>query len=190
MRCIGKGKSSAKVLIGVMNLPTLSQRFNENESGLETAIETVATRGHRSLNGAAIATRVDTSKVLDASILSRFCKFPNKIHSENYKANHFVNSGSMEVSGAIEIFQRTESLHDLRYTKFLGDGDSKAYKAVNEMQPYEDTSIKKLECVGHVKKRMGTRLRALKLKMKGKKLSDNKTLGGSGRLTDADIDKL
>ncbi|GFS59341.1 hypothetical protein TNCV_3725021 [Trichonephila clavipes] len=36
-----------------------------------------------SLNGAVIATSVDTEKVLDASILSRFWKNPNKIHNEN-----------------------------------------------------------------------------------------------------------
>ncbi|GFW14486.1 uncharacterized protein LOC100901629 [Trichonephila clavipes] len=89
------------------------------------------------------------------------------MHNENCKANHFGNSGSMEVSGAIDFFKRSECLHGLRYTKFLGDGDARAYKAVNEMQPYGDTCIEKLECVGYVKKRMGTRLRALKLKMKG-----------------------
>ncbi|GFV82165.1 hypothetical protein TNCV_2790631 [Trichonephila clavipes] len=38
-----KGKSSAKVSCGVMILPTLSQRFNKKASGLDTAIETVAT---------------------------------------------------------------------------------------------------------------------------------------------------
>ncbi|GFW96419.1 uncharacterized protein TNCV_2294911 [Trichonephila clavipes] len=37
---------------------------------------------------------------------------------------------------------------------------------------------------------MGTRLRALKLKLKGKKLEDKKSLGGRNRLTDAEIDKL
>ncbi|GFX38553.1 hypothetical protein TNCV_3206211 [Trichonephila clavipes] len=74
----------------------------------------------------------------------------------------------MEVSGAIETFQRSESLHGLRYTQFLGDSDARAYKAVNEMQPYEDIGIEKLECVGYVDKWMGTRLRALKLKMKAR----------------------
>ncbi|GFX53170.1 uncharacterized protein TNCV_361651 [Trichonephila clavipes] len=88
------------------------------------------------------------------------------MHSENCKANHFGNSGSTGVSGAIEIFQRSESLHDLRYIKFLGDGDSRAYEAVNEIQPDGDTGIEKLECVGHVEEWMGTRLRTLKLKMK------------------------
>ncbi|GFX81118.1 uncharacterized protein TNCV_1911101 [Trichonephila clavipes] len=147
-----------------MNLPTPSQRFNKNESGLDTAVETVATvrmliaakeakdvsghsdipvaidgtwqkHGHTSLNGAVIATSFYTGKMLDASILSRFCKCPNKMHNENCKANHFGISGSMEVTGAIEIFQRSEILHGLRYTKFLSDGDTRAYKAVNEMQP-------------------------------------------------------
>ncbi|GFW42525.1 uncharacterized protein TNCV_4257191 [Trichonephila clavipes] len=128
--------------------------------------------------------------VLDASILSRFCKCTNKIQNENCKANHFANSGSMKVSGAIEIFQRSESLHGLRYTNFLGNGDARAYKAVNEMQLYGYIGIVKLEYVGYVEKWMGTRLRALKLIMKGEKLSDKKTLDDHGRLADAEIDKL
>ncbi|GFX89893.1 uncharacterized protein TNCV_1535401 [Trichonephila clavipes] len=52
------------------------------------------------------------------------------MHSENCKANHFGKSGSMEVS---------ESLHGLRCTKCLENGDSRAYKPVNETQPYGDT---------------------------------------------------
>ncbi|GFV36261.1 hypothetical protein TNCV_2233081 [Trichonephila clavipes] len=115
-----ESKSSAKVLCGVMNLPAPLQRFNKKESGLDRALETVAT------------------------------------------------------VRAIENFQRSESLHDLRYTKCLVNDDSRACKAVKEMQPYGDLGNEKLECVGYVEKRMDTRLRALKLKMKGKKLSDKK----------------
>ncbi|GFW83753.1 uncharacterized protein TNCV_668661 [Trichonephila clavipes] len=43
---------------------------------------------------------------------------------------------------------------------------------------------------GHVQKRMGTRLRKLKLVYSKKKLSGGKTIGGKGRLTDSLIDKL
>ncbi|GFV18688.1 uncharacterized protein TNCV_4755751 [Trichonephila clavipes] len=142
--------------------------------------------GHTSLNDAVIATSFYIGRVLDASILSRFCKGPNEMHHENCKANHFGNSGSMEVSGTIEIFQRPESLHGLRYTKFLDDGDADG----NEMQAYGDTGIEKLKCVGYVKKRMGIRPPALKLLMKCKKLSDKKTLYDHCRLADTDIDKL
>ncbi|GFW76252.1 uncharacterized protein TNCV_3800871 [Trichonephila clavipes] len=96
------------------------------------------------------------------------------MHNDNCKAHNFRNSGSMEVSGAIEIFQRSKSLHGLQYTKFLGDGDARTFKVVYVMQRYGDTDIEKLKCVAYVEKRMGTRLRALKLKMKGKQLSDKK----------------
>ncbi|GFV89826.1 uncharacterized protein TNCV_4690551 [Trichonephila clavipes] len=143
--------------------------------------------GHTSL---VTAVSVDTG-VIDAEILSRKCSchFNGNIHSDKCSANYLVNSGGMEVEGALRIFNRSEVLHNLRYTQYLGDGDSKAYKAVLEYKPYKDVNIEKLECVGHVEKRMGTRLRAMKL-LKGKKLEDKKSLGGRNRLTDAEIDKL
>lgn len=51
-------------------------------------------------------------------------------------------------------------------------------------------SIEKLECVGHVQKRMGSRLRKLKLKLGKSKLSDGKTMGGRGRLTNSGINEI
>ncbi|GFX73440.1 uncharacterized protein TNCV_3402511 [Trichonephila clavipes] len=72
-----------------------------------------------------------------------------------------------------------------------GDGDTKTFNAHSENKPYDDDHlIKKIKCVGHVQKRMGTRLRKLKLVYSKKKLSDGKTIGGKGRLTDSLIDKL
>ena len=50
--------------------------------------------------------------------------------------------------------------------------------------------MKKIECVGHVQKRIGTRLRKLKQSMKGEKLSDGKTLFEKGRLTETQIEKI
>ena len=49
--------------------------------------------------------------------------------------------------------------------------------------------IQKLECVGHIQKRLDSRLRKLKSTKKSP-LSDGKTLGGKGRLTDKMINKL
>ncbi|GFT41501.1 uncharacterized protein TNCV_3942611 [Trichonephila clavipes] len=72
-----------------------------------------------------------------------------------------------------------------------GDGDTKTFNALSENKPYDDDYlIQKIECVGHVQKRMGTRLRKLKLVYSKKELSDGKTIGGKGRLTDSLIDKL
>ena len=47
----------------------------------------------------------------------------------------------------------------LRFTTFIGDGDSKAFANLVAIKPYGDV---KHECVGHVQKRMGTALRTLK----------------------------
>ncbi|GFT74880.1 uncharacterized protein TNCV_1673431 [Trichonephila clavipes] len=51
-------------------------------------------------------------------------------------------------------------------------------------------SAGQMECVGHVQKRMGSRLRKLKSSLGKKKLFDGKTIGGKGRLTDVVINRL
>ena len=48
----------------------------------------------------------------------------------------------------------------------------------------------KLECVGHVQKRMGSRLRPLKKRSSKTHLDDGKPIGGRGRLTDNVIDSM
>ncbi|GFW77138.1 uncharacterized protein TNCV_2725681 [Trichonephila clavipes] len=50
--------------------------------------------------------------------------------------------------------------------------------------------IEKLECIGHVMKRMGTRLRRLKAQLKGQILLDGKCLSGKNCLTEHEIDNL
>ena len=63
--------------------------------------------------------------------------------------------------------------------------------AVVASKPYGDELIpKKLECVGPVQKRLGTRLRKLRNNFKGQKLADGKGMSGKGRLTDKIINKM
>ena len=50
--------------------------------------------------------------------------------------------------------------------------------------------VTKLECVGHVQKRLGSRLRSLKKRTGQARLADGKCIGGRGRLTDKTIDSL
>jgi hypothetical protein len=51
-------------------------------------------------------------------------------------------------------------------------------------------SVTKLECTGHVQKRIETRLRILVKNKSGRKLHDGKTLVGNGCLTKSETDKL
>ncbi|GBM60996.1 hypothetical protein AVEN_264339-1 [Araneus ventricosus] len=86
----------------------------------------------------------------------------------------------MKVVGAYRIFERSESSRKLLDSEYYSDGDSKGYKAVKDI--YGKDSVLKLECIGHVQKRVGTRLKKLK--------TSNKALRGKGKLTNTFINKL
>lgn len=89
----------------------------------------------------------ETGKVLDVSVMSKHRLYKNKFgdHGEICKANYAGSSGGMEVTGAQEIFHRSEELYDVRYLDFLSDGDSKAFPTVNHSKPYEtDVDITKI----------------------------------------------
>ena len=89
-------------------------------------------RGHQSKKkGVVKATSVETGKVLDVSSLSKFCCCLDKSnHDASCAANYMGSSGGMEVAGALEIFNRSLEKHNVMYDTYLGDGDSKGYKAV------------------------------------------------------------
>ncbi|CAN7938957.1 unnamed protein product [Ixodes hexagonus] len=174
-------------------------QLNDGDKDIAVALDgSWQKRGHTSNNGIVSATSVDSGKVLDVEAMSKRCaKCGNKDVSsdprqkEVCQGNYQGTSGGMGVTGALNIFCRSEELHGVRYVKYLGDGDSKAFLAVKSKKPYGDSvEISKLECIGHVEKRMGTRLRRLKKENKVGKLSDGKGLSARGRLTDAVMDKL
>ncbi|KAJ8872419.1 hypothetical protein PR048_026023 [Dryococelus australis] len=102
-------------------------------------------RGHASKNSVATVTSEDSGKGLDSEVLSKHCfkcNYPKEEHNcdDNYEG-----------------------------TKFLGDGDSTAHKRVVEENPYKK-EIKKIECVGHVQKRIGTnQAEKLKQSLSGEK---------------------
>ncbi|GBM73325.1 hypothetical protein AVEN_216071-1 [Araneus ventricosus] len=150
-----------------------------------------------------------SGKVIDIDVMSSYCKsceVSKKLYSDKSKSsyqqwqshhakscqkNHFGSAGKMEVEGMKKIFRRSVAERGVRYLSYIGDGDASTFKDVCEDKPYGiNTTIEKVECVGHVQKRMGTRLRKLKKDMKRKKLADGKTIGGRGRLTDELIKKL
>ena len=98
--------------------------------------------------------------------------------------NHQGSAASMETCSAVELFNRSIALNKLRYVTCIGDGESASYRHVVDSNPYPDIVIKKGECIGHIQKRMGSRLRKLKQTTpKSFKLPDGKPLFGRGRLT-------
>ena len=63
----------------------------------------------------------------------------------------------MESNGILECFDSSIEKRQLRYLTYIGDGDTKSHQNV-VADPYPGYSMKKAECVGHVKNRVGKRL--------------------------------
>ena len=103
------------------------------------------------------------------------------------------SSESMEKEAAIKMFLRLVEKRGLKYTTYIGDGDSSSYgmvaQALGEKWSDQDVVVKE-DCIGHIQKRMESNLRKYKTEKKAKKLDDWQTVGGKGRLTKVVNDKL
>ncbi|CAH3024408.1 unnamed protein product [Porites evermanni] len=74
----------------------------------------------------------------------------------------------MEVAGVLTLYKRTPE--GIRYSPFVGDGDSKSYSQLEQAAPYGRSFHKpKEDCIAHVTKRMGTNLRKKVAEYKGRK---------------------
>ena len=94
-------------------------------------------------------------------------------------------------AGALRVFERPCAPRGLKCKDMLGEGDSSNYRAILENKSHgEDCILKKLKCIGHIQKRVGSRLRMLKSSSKGRKLLDGKRIPGKNRLTTSKIDVL
>ncbi len=167
---------------------------------------TWAKRGFTSLFGVFFVMSVDTGEVLDYHIYSKFCQKCSKKKNackdnieefEAWKVQHIANgqcdinfegsSPAMEAEAAQVLWSRSIEKQNMRYRYMVSDGDSKAFSSVEDT--YNDVKVEKIDCVGHVQKRMGKHLLKLKGDTKGK-LSDGKTIGGKGMLTETKIKQL
>ena len=90
---------------------------------------------------------VDTGEILDYEIKSLFCheckahaqdqesdehkEWLNK-HEPNCSVNHKGSSEEMEAVAAVDIFSRSIDSRQLKYTTFVGDGDSSCFGRVKE----------------------------------------------------------
>lgn len=155
-------------------------------------------RGFQSLHGVPSLIGYYTGKVVDVVIKSSYCAACKlweprsgtdeymdwlENHVDECQANHEGSSGKMEVDAILDMFKRSEDKYGVKYKYYIGDGDSKTFKTILDEKPYgEGFQVIKKECVGHIQKRMGTRLRNVKKNTKG--------LGGKGKLTDKVIGEL
>ena len=159
-------------------------------------------RGYDSLNGIVTVMQNDLGKCVDFCVLSKKCtacascekqqgtiEYEKFISEHDCLVNHSGSAGSMEAIGVAECFQSSAKDRKLRYTQLIGDGDSKTYPLILAADPYLGITVEKLECIGHIQKRIGSRLRNVRTKHK-ETLSDGKRISGRGHLTEKLINKL
>ena len=126
-------------------------------------------RGHSSLQGAVTCVSALTGKLLDYESLIKVCSkcarygnrdsdaYRNVMVNHQCKANYDGSADSMEPTGIKRMYQRFISVKKLRYTEYVGDGDTSSFNSVIKDHPYgPQVAITKLECVGHVQKRLGS----------------------------------
>lgn len=149
--------------------------------------------GVASLNGVSSIIGYYTGKVLDIVVKRSCCQACEfwerkqdtaeyeewvKTHSNNCSVNR-----KMKVGAITKMFTRSQDKYGVKYINYIGDVDSETYISVINSAPYgDDTLIIKKECIKHMKKKIGHRLRECKKKMN--------ELGEEGKLTSKMIDKL
>ena len=140
--------------------------------------------GFASLNS--IVSLISGGRVINTEVLIKYCHssklwehkkdssyYEDWIATHNCPINHKGSAASM-----IRMFGRPEREKELRYTTYIGDGDTKTYQEVCKSKSCDNVEIVKAECIGHVQKRVRSRLRSLKEKYKNQVLSDGKKMFG------------
>ncbi|XP_074114231.1 uncharacterized protein LOC141537255 [Cotesia typhae] len=193
---ISKAVNEEKELISASDPNACSTEFTVSGDG------TWKKRGFNSLFGVTTLVAKNCKKVVDTVVKSSFCQGCNvwknkkysdiaayndwyESHEELCTINYKGSAGKMEVDAIVEMFYRSNENHGVKYANYIGDGDTKTFKGILDMDPYDGNPfVQKKECVGHVQKRMGARLRKAK--------KENRGIGGKGegKLTDKVINKL
>ena len=110
-------------------------------------------RGHSSLQGdyVTVEKKEDNNSV----------EYEEFLATHKCRSNFSGSAGLMEPIGVQRIYARSMVSRRLHYTGYIGHGDTKSYSSVVKEQPYgPNTQIEKLECVGHVQKRLGNAIKS------------------------------
>ena len=131
--------------------------------------------------GVGIIIGLETQKILFMGVRNKYCavcnQFPNGDPPEHtcYK-NWNGSSSAMETDIIVEGFKKCIQHHGIKYTKFIGDGDSSVYPTLISSVPW-GYAIEKMECANHAVKCYRTALETL--------VQDKPHYRGRGKLTEA-----
>ena len=129
-------------------------------------------------SGVGIIIGKETGKILFLGVRNKYCSScARNIPADKHQCyrNWSASSSEMETDISLERFLEAERVHGVRYTKFVGDGDSSVYPTLLQNAPGWGHAIQKLECANHACKCCRGALECL--------VQDNPSYKGSGGLT-------
>ena len=113
-------------------------------------------RSHKHLynakSGVGIIIGQRTGKILHIGVRNKYCSAcAQGIPSEKHKCfkNWNASSSEMETDIILDGFLKAEQTHGVRYTRFIGDGDSSVFPTLRENVPIWGFDIQKVECANH-----------------------------------------
>ena len=126
-------------------------------------------------SGVGIVIGLCTGKLLHICVRNKYCAAcAQGVSQDNHQCyKNWEESSSQMV--ILDGFMKAEATHGVRYTKFVGDGDSSVYPTLLSEVPIWGRDIKKLECANHSCKCYRSSLEKL--------ASDNPNYRGKGGLT-------
>ena len=108
------------------------------------------------MSGVGIIIGIETGKLLHMGVRNKYCSVCTQANEQNktpQKHDCHKNwdgpSSSMETDIILEGFKKAESKYGLRYTTFIGDGDSSTHPNLITGVPGWGHAITKKECANH-----------------------------------------
>ncbi|KAF5281749.1 hypothetical protein FQR65_LT14544 [Abscondita terminalis] len=121
---------------------------------------------YNALSGVGCIIGKRTGKILFLAVRNKYCCVCASAETKNETPiNHrcFKNftgpSTAMEADIIVEGFRRSMDMHNVKYTKLIGDGDSSITKRLAEARRYGADMIQKIECTNHLIRNFSKNLR-------------------------------
>ncbi len=158
--------------------------FNEGVPAITVIVDGGwSKRSHRhsynAKSGVGIIIGQATGKLLYIGMRNKYCTACTQgipVEQHNCYKNWNESSSQMEPDIILEGFKQAEEVHGVRYTRFVGDGDSSVYPTLIQNVPGWGRYIRKLECANHACKCYRSALEKL--------VQENTSYKGRGGLTE------
>ncbi|CAF3866528.1 unnamed protein product [Rotaria sp. Silwood1] len=166
-------------ICAALNLPPpLEGRHNKRDKELLQVVQKFANESMST----AIQEAIDVAKSTDITV-SGDGTWQTRGFSSKHGAADLISTCDSPKVVDIETCSKTCNV-------CLGDGDSKTFSVLKTEIPYKGIEIQKSEDINRFGKRLKRALEVIKKDCGKEKLSDGKTIGGKGRLTDQMITRF